>query len=122
MQTIQTIIGPKASRTRDLDGAFENDGEIGERDQGRAWIAVKQDVSKNKKVEKDKKIIFIFRYLSNLFWSLLLIFILQKRTQKIFDREKIDLRYKYEESAKTLQIIGQIGIQRKRCVSSYQVN
>lgn len=36
MQTIQTIIGPKASRTRDLDGAFENDGEIGERDQGRA--------------------------------------------------------------------------------------
>lgn len=45
MQTIQTIIGPKTSRTRDFDGAFQNDGKISECDQGRA--SIKQDVSKN---------------------------------------------------------------------------
>lgn len=47
MQTIQTIIGSKTSRVRDLDGAFQNDGKIDECDQGRASIAIKQDVSNN---------------------------------------------------------------------------
>lgn len=51
MQTIQTIIGPKTSRTRNFDGAFQNDGKISECDQGRA--SVKQDVSKN--IIKKKK-------------------------------------------------------------------
>lgn len=109
MQTIQTIIGPKASRTRDLDGAFENDGEIGERDQGRAWIAVKQDVSKNKKVEKDKKIIFIFRYLSNLFWSLLLILFYRNGRKKssIAKRSIFDINMKNLQ--KLFRLSGKLG-------------
>lgn len=75
MQTIQTIIGPKTSRTRDLDGAFQNDGKIDEREPGRAiknqqTIAIKKDVSKNITKKKNKKI--LYRLSPNTFYSFFL--------------------------------------------------
>lgn len=72
MQTIQTIIGPKTSRTRDFDGAFQNDGKISECDQGRA--SVKQDVSKNIIKKKIKGSSIDYLILSCLLFCLLLIY------------------------------------------------
>lgn len=72
MQTIQTIIGPKTSRTRDFDGAFQNDGKISECDQGRA--SIKQDVSKNIIKKKIKGSFIDYLILSCLLFCILLIY------------------------------------------------
>ena len=46
-QSTETAVGSKASRTRDPDSTFKNDGQIGERDQGRTSVASNQnDVSR----------------------------------------------------------------------------
>lgn len=100
MQTIQTIIGPKTSRTRNFDGAFQNDGKISECDQGRA--SIKQDVSKNIIKKKNKRILyrlsntFLFTFLVtfNLFYSN------DRKKRSIFDINMKNLQKLFRLSGK----------------------
>ncbi|CAD1476066.1 unnamed protein product, partial [Heterotrigona itama] len=39
----ETFVGSKASRTRDADSTFKDDGQIGERDQGRTSATISEN-------------------------------------------------------------------------------
>lgn len=105
-QTAQTIIGSKASRARDPDGALENDGEIGERDQGRTSTATNQDVSS----VNDKFSNLQLLSSSSIKFSNLPLY-------RQWQEKAFGLRHKREESTKTVPIVAEIGIQRKRGIS-----